>query len=470
MPDDRPFWRREAAVLLAAGLIWLEYGVGDGWISLALAAIPGLLLLASGVSSLLWPGDARERHFAALGGFAGVAIGLLSWSWLGFGGAVAMIAVSLAAAAASGLLALRVQASEEDVPDPPRTLRMSLEVALDEAILANMALTAPPHALRGDGERVATEVLGALVMYRDRGFLEKPLSYHRTPPPLTDVDLRPGRVRGMDYEHLRFESGYEPHDGEPGRDRYLSYAPPRTAHAWVKRHAGSDRPWLICIHGYQMGSPLVDFGAFRPAWLHHRLGMNLLLPVLPLHGPRKIRRLSGDGFLAGDLLDTVHALAQTAWDLRRIVSWLRAQGATQIGVFGLSLGGYSTALLSCFEENLACAIAGIPASDFARLSWRHGPPDSLRKAEEAGVGLGETVNLKKVVSPLVLVPRVAHERRYIFGASADQLVPPDQVRDLWRHWERPKVHWYPGAHVTFGMHPPVRRFIDDALRESGLVS
>jgi hypothetical protein len=468
-PDDRPFWRREAIVLVASGLLWLEYGAGHSWGSLALAVVPGFLLLASGVSGLLWPGDARERHFGAFGAFAGVAVGSISWIWLGFLGAVAMTAISLATAAATGLLALRVQEIEDDVPDPGRSLRTMLEVALDEAILAQMTLTAPARALRGDGERVAAEVHDALALYRDRGFLEKPESYHRTPPPLEQVDLQSRRLRSLNFEHLRFESGYEPHDGEPGRERYLSYAPPRTGHAWVLRKS-DERPWLICIHGYQMGSPLVDFGAFRPEWLHHRLGLNLLLPVLPLHGPRKIRRLSGDGFLAGDLLDTVHALAQTAWDLRRIVSWLRLQGATQIGVFGLSLGGYSTALLSCFDDQLACAIAGIPATDFARLSWRHGPPDSLRKAEEAGVGLGETVNLKKVVSPLVLVPRVAHERRYIYGASADQLVPPDQVRDLWRHWERPKMLWYPGAHVTFPFHPQVRRFTDDALRESGLVS
>jgi len=231
-----------------------------------------------------------------------------------------------------------------------------------------------------------------------------------------------------------------------------------------------DRPWLVCIHGYQMGSPLVDFGAFRPEWLHDRLGLNLILPVLPMHGPRKIRRISGDGMLAGDLLDTVHALAQMAWDLRRVVSWVRAQGATRVGAFGLSLGGYSTALLSCFEPDLACAVAGIPATDFARLSWRHGPADSLRAAEEQGVGIGETTNLKRVVSPLALEPQVPHERRYIFGGSADYLVPPDQVRDLWRHWQRPKIHWYPGAHVTFGAHAPVRRFIEDAFRESSLIA
>ncbi|MDJ0865548.1 MAG: alpha/beta hydrolase, partial [Myxococcota bacterium] len=244
--------------------------------------------------------------------------------------------------------------------------------------------------------------------------------------------------------------------------------PCRTAHAWVLRHRGPERPWLLCINGYQMGTPLVDFGAFRPEWLHHRLGMNLAIGVLPMHGPRRIRRVSGDGFLAGDLLDTVHGFAQTAWDLRRLLSWVRAQGATRVGVHGLSLGGYSTALLASLADDLACAIPGIPATDFARLSWRHGPQRELRRAEELGLGLGETRELKRVVSPLALTPKVPVERRYIYGGSSDLLVPPDQVRDLWRHWERPKICWYPGAHVTFGFHPQVRRFVQDALRESEL--
>jgi hypothetical protein len=467
--EQRPIWRREPIWLIAVGLLWLGYGTGDGWISTLLGAAPGLLLVGAGVSSWLWPGDPRERHFGGAGALLGVLIGLWSWIWLGFAGALLLTAASLFAAGAVGYLTLRTQQPEQDVPDPGRALRLALEVSLDEAILAQMTLSAPARALKSDGERVAAEVKEALARFRDRGYLEKPIAYHATPPPLDRVELAPARVRGIAYEHLRFESGYEPPDGEPGRDRYLSYVGPRTGHAWVLRKRDEGRPWLVCIHGYQMGSPLVDFGAFRPEWLHDRMGLNLVLPVLPMHGPRKLRRISGDGMLAGDLLDTVHAFAQTAWDLRRVVSWVRAQGATQIGVFGLSLGGYSTALLSCFEPDLACAIAGIPATDFARLSWRHGPPDSLRAAEELGVGLNETIDLKKVISPLALEPKVAPERRYIFGGTADQLVPPDQVADLWRHWQRPKIHWYPGAHVTFGLHPPVRRFIEDAICEAGLV-
>jgi hypothetical protein len=453
--------------------VWLELGPGEGWLSFALAALPGLLLLAAGVSIGLWPGDARERHFGALGAFAGCVIGLLSIGWNGVLGGLALAALSAGSAVAIGRLGLRRQPLWDDVPAPGPSLRCALEVAVDSAVLGQMTLVAPARALAGSGERVAAEVHAALALYRDRGWIEKPLDYHRTPPSLERVELAAARSRGVDFQHLRFESGYEPHEGEPGRERWLGYGACRTAHAWVLRHpeaaGGSQRPWLVCIHGYQMGRPIVDFGAFRPAWLHERLGMNLILPVLPLHGPRRIRRTSGDGFLAGDLLDTVHALAQTAWDLQRILSWLRLRGATRVGVYGLSLGGYSTALLASLDAGLDCAIAGIPATDFARLSWMHGPPDSLRRAEEAGVGLGETTDLKKVVSPLALVPRVPRERRYVFGGCADQLVPPDLVRDLWLHWERPAVHWFPGAHCTFGLHPPVRRFIEQALRESGLL-
>jgi hypothetical protein len=435
-----------------------------------LAAIPGSILLASGVACLLWPGDPRARHFGAAGGFAGLLLALPAVAWAGAAAALGLAVLSAASCAAIGFLTIRGQDVCEDVPPPRHTLREALEVAVDEAVLAQMTIRAPAHALRGDGQRVVDEVHRALELFRDRGWVEKPLDYHQTPAVLDEVELRPRRTRGVAFEHLRFESGFSPHPEEPGRDRYLRYESCRTGHAWVLRDPDPGRPWLVCIHGYQMGSPLVDFGAFRPEWLHDRLGLNLLLPVLPMHGPRKIRRVSGDGFLAGDLLDTVHALAQTAWDLRRLLSWIRTQGGEQVGVLGLSLGGYSTALLASLTEELSCAIAGIPATDFARLSWRHGAPEDLRRAEEAGVGLGETSDLKRVISPLVLAPRVPRSRRYIFGGTVDQLVPPDHVCDLWRHWEHPAVYWYPGAHCTFPLHRPVRRFIEHALQESGLTA
>jgi dienelactone hydrolase len=234
------------------------------------------------------------------------------------------------------------------------------------------------------------------------------------------------------------------------------------------RQSDPSRPWLVCVHGYQMGIPRIDLHAFEAERMYRARGLNLLFPVLPLHGPRKVGRRSGDGYMTGDPLETLHAVAQAMWDLRRLLAWIRAQGATRIGVHGLSLGGYHTALLASLEGELACAIPGIPLADVTRAVWRHGPPLQIRYFERQGVVHEEVSEVLRVVSPLSLEPRVPRERRFLYGAIEDRLVPPDQVRDLWRHWERPEICWYAGGHVTFRLHPEVRRFVDGALARSGL--
>ena len=76
--------------------------------------------------------------------------------------------------------------------------------------------------------------------------------------------------------------------------------------------------------------------------------------------------------------------------------------------------------------------------------------------------------LMRVISPLVLEPRVPLERRYLFAGVADRLVVADQVRDLWRHWQCPRIEWYQGAHITFRAHPSVVRLINEGIRDSGL--
>lgn len=465
---EQPRWHREAWVPIATGLVWLWCAASFGLVGFLFSMIPGCLLLASGVSMLLYPGDRRIPQYAALGGLLGVPLAIPSLFVAGPLTGLLLIALSAASFLAAGFVSVLQEPHYEDVPDPERSPSLALQVALDDALLGFMSLSLPSTVLY-DRRRIADEVRTARDLFEDRGWLEKPVDYHRQPPALEDASLRRRESRGLAFEHLRFESGYEPHPDEPGRDRWLSYVPNRTAHAWVLRHDAPDRPWLVCIHGYQMGTPLVDLNAFRAARLHHEHGLNLLLPILPLHGPRKIGRMSGDGFLAGDFLDSIHAEAQAMWDMRRMLSWIRAQGGTKVGVYGLSLGGYNAALLACLDDELACAIPGIPATDFTRLTWRHGPPLQIRQAEHHGLVHDMAAEVSQVISPLVLEPRVPRERRYLFGAVSDLLVPADQVRDLWRHWERPRIVWYQGAHLTFGRHPAVDALLMGALRESELV-
>ena len=459
---------RQAWLPLLAGLFWLWRAPEHGLTGFLFSAVPGCLLLGSGVAMLLWPGDRRICQFAALGGALGVIFALPAFFVVGLGAGLALIAVSAAGAIAAGAHSVHFEPPVEEVPAPRPSTWLSAQVAVDEALLATMSASLPMPRT-GDHARIEGEAAQARELFEARGWLEKPADYHNTPPPLEKPLLRETRVHRIHYEHLSFESGYEPRAEEPGRERWLSYAPNRIAHAWVLRHADGPRPWLVCIHGYQMGAPLIDFAAFPPPWLHERRGLNLLVPMLPLHGRRKIGRRSGDGYLSGDVLDSVHAEAHAMWDIRRMLGWVRAQGATAVGVMGYSLGGYNAALLASLDDDLACAIPGIPATDFARLYTRHGPMLQVRDAERRGVDEERMQEVLRVVSPLALTPKVPRDRRYLFAAVADRLVPPDQVRDLWRHWDRPRIEWYQGGHLSFRAHPAVVRLIDEGLRDSGLV-
>jgi dienelactone hydrolase len=191
---------------------------------------------------------------------------------------------------------------------------------------------------------------------------------------------------------------------------------------------------------------------------------------MPLHGPRRVGRRGGDGYLSGDFLDTIHAQTQAVWDIRRLIAWLRAEGAQRVGVQGVSLGGYTVALLASLEEDLDCVIAGIPAVDFLRLLRSHTPEILLHIARAMGIRFDRIEQLLRVISPLAHRPRVPHPRRYLYAGVADRLAPPDHALDLWHHWDRPRCEWYQGGHVSFLWERNVRDLLQEALTASGLAS
>src|SRR5690348_4785709 len=153
------------------------------------------------------------------------------------------------------------------------------------------------------------------------------------------------------YERVSYPSAFMPDAELPGAGLWAQHQNNRQAVAWVMRHPGPPRPWLTCIHGYRMGEPWMDLLLFPPRWLHERLGLNLFMPVLPLHGPRRIGIRSGDQYLDGNPLDLLYAQAQALWDLRRGLAWLRSQeDKPRVGVLGYSLGGYSASVLAQHDD------------------------------------------------------------------------------------------------------------------------
>jgi len=376
--------------------------------------------------------------------------------------------LGLRAAALPGVLGLRwagraFAPRRDDMPAPERSAALAMKIALDEVFFATEAASAAFAFGRGEWTRVRGEVASAHELFESRGWLADPSSYHRTPPPIQTVSERAARVAHWSFTELAFESGWAPTFEEPGRSRWLGYEANRTAHARLLRHPGAPRPWVVCVPGYRMGRASVDLAGFRAQWLHRTLGLNVAIFVMPFHGPRTVGRRGGDGYLSGDFLDTIHAQAQAVWDLRRLVGWLRREGAPAVAVYGVSLGGYTAALLAALEADLDRVVLGIPAACFLDLARVNVPPALLRTAEWLGFPLAQIEQVLRVVSPLAMPPRVPRDRRFLYAGVADRLAPAHQAWELWRHWERPRIVWYQGSHVSFVLEPAVRTLLEEAL-------
>lgn len=348
------------------------------------------------------------------------------------------------------------------IPQARVSAALLAQVAMDEAV---MALVQGPSRFprRADYLRVAQELAEAQELFARRGWIDDPRSYHQDPEPLLDPLMSRGWALGQSYDRLSWSSDHPLRAEEPGAQRWASYEANRTAHAWVLRHDDGPRPWIVCVHGFGTGAPVADFVTFRALHLHHDLGWNVAAIVLPVHGSRRSSHLGGEDFLGFDLMNSVHALSQSVWDVRRLISWVRTREPTAVVLHGVSLGGYVTALTSCFEADLDAAIAGIPVCDVPRLFARQSPRHVRQRAAEHGILAGAAEVVHRVVSPLAMPPLVPHDRRFIFAGLGDRMAVPAQAHALWEHWDRPTISWFPGNHVGYLWSAKVAGFVDGIL-------
>jgi hypothetical protein len=360
------------------------------------------------------------------------------------------------------------RASYDDTVVPARpTPALAFQAYLDALLLA---MFRHPDLLPKDDEyaTAGAHVAAFRELCVHRGWLDAPSGYHLDPPPPDDLEARYAFRPGLSYEHVTFTSGWEPDADETGRARWLGHTANRTAHAWLARAPGRDSgSWLVCAHGFGMGtSPVVDVRAFRGQQLHRR-GINVVVPVLPLHGLRASGHVRGEALMTIDMVDSVHGIAQAVWDLRRLIRWLRLErGARQVGVIGYSLGGLVASLVAALEDDLACVIAGIPVVDLPSLFRRHMPAGVARRAIAQGALGPAADDVHRVVSPLAMECRVPFGRRFVFAGLADRMSTFGQARRLWLHWDRPALATYPGGHLGFFWSAEVKRFVDDALAGS----
>ena len=265
-------------------------------------------------------------------------------------------------------------------------------------------------------------------------------------------------------EGIKFESPYQPYSPSY-RARFERQTRSRVARARFWRHDDGPRPTLIAIHGF-MADPYWLNERFFALQSYYEKGCDVLLYTLPHHGLRQESwsLYSGHGFFANGIGAINEHMAQATCELRGIIDWLEGErGVSKVGVTGISLGGWTAALLASVEDRLQFAIPNVPVVSPFDLIMEWQPTGLAIRMGLAALDLSikDGRRLLAPSTPLTHRPAIAKERLMIIGGVGDRMAPPKHSRLLWDHWDRCRIHWFPGNHI---LHLDRGAYLEQILR------
>ena len=268
-------------------------------------------------------------------------------------------------------------------------------------------------------------------------------------------------------EGIKFDSPYEPFNPRY-RERYNRHEHSRVARARHWRHdrpGDGPRPTLIAVHGF-MADPYWINERFFALQSYYEKGCDVILYTLPHHGLRQEpwSLYSGHGFFACGLGAINEHMAQAVCELRALIDWLEEErGVTKVGITGISLGGWTAALLASVEDRLQFAIPNVPVvSPFDLiLEWQPTGLAIRMGLTALDLSIKDGRRLLAPTTPLTHRPAIAKERLMIIGGVGDRMAPPKHSRLLWDHWDRCRIHWFPGNHL---LHLDRGEYLEQMLR------
>jgi len=324
------------------------------------------------------------------------------------------------------------------------TLLAALQLVVDAMMMPD-AESLP--ALRASAERLL-----------DPGLEREPARYFNFAPETLRLELVRERPRGDRAFARRFASAYVPHrpddaavpEGDLVRIEHWVHPPERR------------RGTIVLLHGFTMGRPWLDAPVLLAShwWA---AGLDVALATLPFHGARTPAnaRFSGEHFAVPDVARLAEAVRRAVHETRALVAWLRETTGGPVGLLGLSLGGYVTALCAGLDEGLDFAVPMVPPVCIGDLAWRFFRRSRRVRDAEPAFGYDELRRHYRLHSPLAHLLRIPRERCLIVAGRGDRIVPPEHPHALWRHWGEPRIHWYSGGHVSpFGRAGIARAVLD----------
>ncbi|NVN51215.1 alpha/beta fold hydrolase [Mycolicibacterium hippocampi] len=338
------------------------------------------------------------------------------------------------------------------------------DLALRTSIASLIGATMVPAVAGALGRSQSRAEEEHLRFYAELAAAQDPNLSFPAPESLPRVASRPANpvaewIAHGNVRNIRFNSTFEAVNPAL-RDQCGAYERNNVVHAQHWRHDDGPRPTLCVIHGF-MGSAYLFNGLFFSLPWFYRSGYDVMLYTLPFHGRRaeKYSPYSGYGYFAHGFAGFAEAMAQAVHDFRSVLDYLEYTGVDRIALTGMSLGGYTSALIASVDDRIQGVIPNVPVVTPDKTVDEWFPANKIVALRERIAGTDRQLSDAATMysSPLNYRPLPAKDRRLIIAGLGDRLAPPEQAEILWNHWDRCAFHWFPGNHVLHVSQPDYLR-------------
>lgn len=228
--------------------------------------------------------------------------------------------------------------------------------------------------------------------------------------------------------------------------RYDCVEENRSMHARWFHHRGAPRPCAVVLHGYLGGHLPLEERVWPVRRLFDR-GFDVVLAVLPMHGQRAPggRRLRLPAFPSSDPRLAIEGFRHLVHDHLTLFDYLLAGRCTSLGVLGMSLGGYSAALLSTLDPRLRFGVFFMPLCSIADFALRSGR--MVGSAEQQATQAAALERTYRVISPVARPSQLPNGSALVIAGQADRITGLQHGERLTTHFDAtPRT--FGGSHLV----------------------
>jgi len=260
---------------------------------------------------------------------------------------------------------------------------------------------------------------------------------------------RPRGVKGGEFVKVSWDSAYG--HSVCQTDHYEQNERNRRVCAYHWKHDGKPRPTIIFLHGFAASTWGLN-NYFMRVEEFYRRGYDVVLKTLPHHGARsgKGRLLSGFNYISGGVHHLNHSVAQSTFDTRSLLDYLlRNSSGVKVGLCGMSLGGYTSALMAGLESRFEFVMPIVPIISIpdAMMAWRPLDKAISKIVNDHHLDIPTLRDVMAAHSPLSFSPLLPPEKLMIVAGQGDRMALPHHAEALQKHWGDCELQWFRGSHV-----------------------